>query len=64
MDIGEFPMIAFWTMPNANAPYICLEPWQGCAAWEGDDSEFAGKRHVVRLAPGGEKRLAYTVTIR
>lgn len=64
MDFGEFPMIAFWTMPNANAPYICLEPWQGCAAWEGDNGEFAGKRHVVRLAPGGEKRLAYTVTLR
>lgn len=64
MDFGAFPMVAFWTMPNAGAPYICLEPWQGCAAWEEEDGEFAGKRHVVRLAPGGKKELSYTVTLR
>ena len=63
MDFGQFPMVAFWTMAKADAPYICLEPWQGCAAWEEEDGEFAGKRHAVRLAPGEEKRLAYTVEL-
>lgn len=63
MEFGEFPMIAFWTMPNANAPYICLEPWHGCSAYEDESGEFAGKAHAVRLAPGGEKKLKYTVTV-
>lgn len=63
MDFGEFPMIAFWTQPRANAPYICLEPWHGCAAWEEESGEFADKRYMIRLAPGGEKRMAYTVTL-
>ena len=63
MDFGQFPMVAFWTMAKADAPYICLEPWQGCAAWEEEDGEFASKRHAVRLAPGEEKRLAYTVEL-
>ena len=63
MDFGQFPMVAFWTMAKADASYICLEPWQGCAAWEEEDGEFAGKRHAVRLAPGEEKRLAYTVEL-
>lgn len=63
MDFGEFPMVAFWTMPNVNAPYICLEPWQGCAALEDESGEFADKPHAVRLAPGGEKTLEYTVTV-
>ena len=63
LDFHEFPMVAFWTMAKADAPYICLEPWQGCAAWEEEDGEFAGKRHAVRLAPGEEKRLAYTVEL-
>lgn len=63
MEFGEFPMIAFWTMPEANAPYICLEPWHGCAAYEDESGDFAGKAHVIRLAPGGEKKLKYTVTI-
>jgi len=64
MEFGEFPMIAFWTMPNAGAPYLCLEPWHGCAAREDESGEFAGKPHVIRLAPGGEKKLKYTVTYR
>lgn len=63
MDFGEFPMVAFWTMPNANAPYICLEPWHGCAAEEGESGELADKLHVIRLAPGEEKVLKYTVTL-
>lgn len=64
MDFGEFPMVAFWTAPNANAPYICLEPWHGCAAEEGESGELADKPHIIRLAPGGEKTLKYTVELR
>ncbi len=64
MDFGEFPMVAFWTMPHANAPYICLEPWHGCAAVEGESGELSDKPHVIRLAPGGEKTLTYTVELR
>ena len=63
MEFGDFPMIAFWTMPGANAPYICLEPWHGCAAFEDESGDFADKHHAVRLAPGGEKKLKYTVTV-
>lgn len=63
MEFGEFPMIAFWTMPNANAPYICLEPWHGCAAYEDESGEFSGKAHAIRLAPSEEKKMKYTVTV-
>lgn len=63
MDFGEFPIVAFWTMSNANAPYICLEPWHGCAAVEGESGELADKPHVIRLAPGGEKVLRYNVEV-
>lgn len=63
MEFGEFPMVAFWTAREADAPYICLEPWHGCAALEGESGEFADKPHVIRLAPGGKKRLKYTVTV-
>ena len=64
MDFEGFPMVAFWTLPKADAPYICLEPWHGCAAYEDESGDFSDKAHVIRLAPGGEKMLKYTVTIR
>lgn len=63
MDFSDFPMIAFWTAPGKHAPYICLEPWQGCGALCDEDGEFANKPHAVHLSPGESKALGYTVTI-
>ncbi|MDE6590792.1 MAG: aldose 1-epimerase family protein [Oscillospiraceae bacterium] len=61
MAFEGFPMVAFWTMANANAPYICLEPWHGCAAWADESGEFADKPHCITLQPGERRALAYTV---
>lgn len=63
MDFSDFPMIAFWTAPGKHAPFICLEPWQGCGALDTEDGEFAHKPHAVRLSPGESKTLGYTVSI-
>lgn len=61
MEFGGFPMIAFWTKANANAPYICLEPWHGCAAWDDESGKFADKPHCITLLPGEDRSLTYTV---
>ena len=62
LDFQGFPMIAFWTKPGA--PFLCMEPWHGCAAYEDETGDFTDKPYVIRLAPGGEKRLIYTVELR
>ncbi len=61
LDFGEFPMIAFWTKPGA--PFLCMEPWHGCAAYTGESGRFQDKPHVLTLAPGERKELAYTFTL-
>jgi galactose mutarotase-like enzyme len=61
MEFAQFPMVAFWTKPGA--PYLCLEPWHGCAASETESGEFKDKPHCVQLLPGEEKTLEYTVTL-
>ncbi len=63
MDFHEFPMLGIWTMPGKNAPYICIEPWQGCGAYADETGFFADKPHAVVLAPGEEKRLSFSVTV-
>lgn len=63
VDFGDFPMVGFWTVPGKAAPYICIEPWQGCAAFDNESGDFEDKPHRVILAPGEEKRLRYTVHI-
>lgn len=63
VDFSQFPMVAFWTVPGKNAPYICIEPWQGCAAFDNESGNFEDKPWCVTLAPGEEKALAYTVAL-
>lgn len=63
MDFDGFPMIAFWTAGAKQAPYICLEPWHGCAAFEDESGEFQDKPHCILLAPGESKSLRYTVAL-
>ena len=61
MDFKGFPMVAFWTKPGA--PYLCLEPWHGCAAVENESGQFEKKPHCMMLSPGESKMLTYSVTI-
>lgn len=61
LDFSQFPMVAFWTKPGA--PFLCLEPWQGCAALDNETGRFQDKPFVITLAPGERKTLDYTVTL-
>lgn len=63
MEFPGFPMIAFWTQGVQKAPFICLEPWHGCADVENEDGTLQGKRHCICLQPGESKELTYTVSI-
>ena len=61
LDFQGFPMIAFWTKPGG--PFLCMEPWQGCAAYTGETGRFQDKPHVLTLAPGERKELRYAFTL-
>lgn len=61
LDFRGFPMIAFWTKPGA--PFLCMEPWHGCAAYTGESGRFRDKPHVLTLAPGERKELTYAFTL-
>ena len=61
LDFHQFPMVAFWTKPGA--PFLCLEPWQGCAAWDNESGKFEDKPFCAVLQPGSEKNLTYSFHI-
>jgi galactose mutarotase-like enzyme len=56
-------MLGLWTAVNKNAPYICIEPWHGCGAFEDETGELADKPYCITLAPNENKKLAYQVKI-
>ena len=63
VSFDGFPMLAFWTVPGKRAPYLCIEPWHGCAAAWQEGPEFTDKAHCITLAPGARRTLGYQVEL-
>ena len=63
VSFDGFPMLAFWTAPGKRAPYLCIEPWHGCAAAWQEGPEFVDKAHCIALAPGARRTLGYQVEL-
>ena len=62
----EFPkmeVLAVWTKPKANAPYVCLEPWHGMPGRAGDGDDFESKPYVTLLKPGQVYTSWFTVKL-
>lgn len=63
LDFTDFPMVAFWTKGEVEAPFFCLEPWQGCTAVDNESGEFTDKKYCAVLAPGESRELGYSVSL-
>ena len=63
MEFEGFPMLAFWTKGAEKAPFICLEPWHGCAAVDNESGEFRDKPRCITLAPGESISFQYNVFV-
>ncbi len=63
VDFSGFPMLGLWTAVNKNAPYLCIEPWHGCGAFEDETGELSDKPYCIMLEPGEYKKLSYKVTV-
>lgn len=58
-----FPLLAFWTMSGVLSPFLCIEPWHGCAALENESGNFTDKPHCITLFPKESKKLQYSITV-
>lgn len=62
MDYPDFSTIAFWTPAQVNAPFLCIEPWNGAAIFADEDDNFVNKRDIQTLKAGAAK--SYELSIR
>lgn len=61
VDFPDCPYFLLWHKPNA--PYICLEPWDGIGDRVGAGADLTKKEGIHRLAKGDVYRAAHTLTI-
>lgn len=62
MDFGGFPMLGIWSAGN-DGPYVCLEPWTGCATLSTEGDELWEKKGMTELRPGESKEHSFTVRV-
>ena len=58
-----FPYQGIWSKPDANAPFICIEPWYGIADTVGGDKQFIHKEGVLSLQPEECFECQYSIVI-
>lgn len=63
MEFNGFDALGIWTPPGKNAPFLCLEPWNGINAFRNEDAEFANKPFIRTTAPGECYHVSYRITI-
>lgn len=62
LDFAGFPTLAFWSPFQTEAPFLCIEPWFGEAAQQGESGEFTDKPHCIHLGVGKNFSMEYSVT--
>lgn len=60
IDFPDFPYFLLWHKPNA--PYICLEPWDGIGDIVDADSDLTKKEGIRKLERGEICRKIHTLT--
>ena len=59
-NFKEFPMLGVWTPNTCKAPFICIEPWHGCADPSDHDGIYEHKKDIIFLEPTDSKLFSYS----
>ena len=61
LKFDEFDYLGIWGKPNA--PYVCIEPWQGIADSINTTQELTEKEGIIDLAPNLTHKATYSIEI-
>jgi galactose mutarotase-like enzyme len=57
-----FKYLGLWA--KENAPYVCIEPWLGCADTVGRPMDFSDREGIIALLPEEEFQRSFVINIR
>ena len=63
MEFEGFDALGIWTPPGKEAPFLCIEPWNGINAFINEDSEFSQKPFIKTVAAGDTYQVSHRVRI-
>ena len=64
VDFEGFDTLGIWTPPEKRAPFLCLEPWAGCAVrYEDEDGTFEGMHNIQSVEPAEMKSYLMRISL-
>ncbi|WMJ23094.1 aldose 1-epimerase family protein [Paludicola sp. MB14-C6] len=57
----DFEAIAFWTPTKLNAPFLCIEPWNGMAVRSDEDNQYTSKKGIQHLKVNEQHNFKLTI---
>lgn len=64
MSLDDFRYLCLWTKEGANAPFLCLEPFDGLPDVNGDLRELEAKEGNLKLPAHANKLIKYQMTLK
>lgn len=61
VHFSDFSYLGFWA--KVNAPYLCIEPWLGCADTAGEEVEFSAKERITALEEGERFNASFSIEV-
>lgn len=59
----DMPYLGIWQPANTDAPFVCLEPWAGMPAYDGEIDDLETKFAVCTLPPAAQKMFRLTISL-
>lgn len=57
------PVWGLWSPPAKNAPFVCIEPWQGRCDAAGYSGDISGRDYICSLPAGSTYSFDYRITV-
>ena len=62
-NFSGFKALGIWTPPKKQAPFVCIEPWNGLPAHLGETGNFEDKPYAIKLGVGEKYSVGYSVKV-
>lgn len=64
VEFDDFDYVGFWQADHTDAPYVCIEPWNGLPGIDGKTDDFATKVAMRQLPAGESEKMEFSIIIK